>query len=334
VTRTPYGGTCPWCGARSCALLAGVRAATTDAAGAWDFAQCAACELVWLDPPPTPAERTLAYSSYYTHGSGTNPPATMLAAYGAAVLHDRYGYRGIVAGGAARWLARLGVVRDAAASAVMYLPALPGGRLLDVGCGNGAFLQHMQTLGWDVAGIEPDAAAVGRAGDPVRAAIHTGTLDDAPYSPASFDAITLHHVIEHVDDPVATLAACARLLARGGRLVALTPNVAALGRRVFGRRWLHWDPPRHRFLFTRRSLSEAARRAGLRVEELRTTARAARWTWRASRGRAGSMPGRARGAGAVLFQVIEHALLPLGIGEELLLRARRADDTRAAMTEP
>jgi hypothetical protein len=110
--------------------------------------------------------------------------------------------------------------------------------------------------------------------------------------------------------------------------VVMTPNAAALGRRVFGRAWLHWDPPRHAFIFTRTSLGEVAQRAGLRVERMHTTARAARWSWREGRrlqraGPAGPVArGRARGAGAIAFQFIEHTLLRFGdFGEELVLAA-------------
>jgi 2-polyprenyl-3-methyl-5-hydroxy-6-metoxy-1,4-benzoquinol methylase len=246
------------------------------------------CGLVWLYPPATAADLARAYESYYTHVAPTD--ARALGGWRAAVLRTEFGYdtaRPPANGGGwqpgARLLRRFGLIRDSAGAEVMYLRAHPDGRLLDVGCGSGSYLSLMRGLGWQVTGVEPDAAAVSRADPEIRPFLHVGTLEQAGFDAHSFDAITLHHVIEHVPDPVATLRECGRLLAHGGRLVALTPNSEALGRWFFRRRWLHWDPPRHLHVFTRRSLAEAARLAGLRQPTVRTTARGARWAWRASR---------------------------------------------------
>jgi 2-polyprenyl-3-methyl-5-hydroxy-6-metoxy-1,4-benzoquinol methylase len=322
-----FGGSCRICGGAGSALLHGLRDPAGAAPGEWALAQCGNCGLVWLYPPATAADLARAYESYYTHVGPTD--ARALGGWRAAVLRTEFGYdtaRPPANGGGwqpgARLLRRFGLIRDSAGAEVMYLRAHPDGRLLDVGCGSGSYLSLMRGLGWQVTGVEPDAAAVSRADPEIRPFLHVGTLEQAGFDAHSFDAITLHHVIEHVPDPVATLRECGRLLAHGGRLVALTPNSEALGRWFFRRRWLHWDPPRHLHVFTRRSLAEAARLAGLRQPTVRTTARGARWAWRASRSPIRqSRPGRARGVDAIAFQCLEHALLRFGVGEELVLEA-------------
>jgi SAM-dependent methyltransferase len=135
-------------------------------------------------------------------------------------------------------------------------------RLLDIGCGNGCFLLQMQTLGWEVSGIEPDpkaAAAATASGLNVK----VGLLQDHSLPEAHYDAVSLNHVIEHLHDPVATLRICRKILKPGGSVFIATPNFAAGGHRLFGSDWFPLDPPRHLVLFTPESLRRALRTAGL-----------------------------------------------------------------------
>jgi SAM-dependent methyltransferase len=192
----------------------------------------------------------------------------------------------------------------------------------------------MRELGWEVVGVEPDPEAARVATEEHGLPVFTGALEEARLPASSFDAITLSHLIEHVPDPVATLMACARLLKRGGKLVALTPCVESLGHTVFRRSWFHLDPPRHLHLFSMRALIKAAKAAKLRVTSLRTISRGSRasciYTSLVRRGdRAGwnqnGRAGRLLQLGAWSFWAWEEAarlLLP-GAGEELLLVAEK-----------
>jgi 2-polyprenyl-3-methyl-5-hydroxy-6-metoxy-1,4-benzoquinol methylase len=152
----------------------------------------------------------------------------------------------------------------------MHLPAASGGRLLDIGCGNGAFLVGMRDRGWEVVGVEPDPVASQMARERHGLQVITETLAGAALPAAFARAITLNHVIEHVPDPVALLAMCRRLLQPGGKLVAVTPNVESLCHRLVGVRWSHLDPPRHLHLFSVGTLRACAEKAGLRIEILRS----------------------------------------------------------------
>ena len=151
---------------------------------------------------------------------------------------------------------------------VRHLPRPPAkARLLDVGCGNGAFLAHMRRLGWEVHGLEPDpdaCAAAAAAGIDVS----VGTLADVTWPEATFQAVTMSTVLEHLPDPRATLQACRRLLAPGGMLHIVTPNTEALGAERFGAHWRGLEAPRHLVLFNRSGVDAAARRLRLHRRRL------------------------------------------------------------------
>ena len=98
------------------------------------------------------------------------------------------------------------------------------GRLLDVGCGRGLFMGRAMQDGWDVYGIDPSPYAGGIAkashGDRVR----IGYFDASSFPRASFDAITLWYVLEHVSDPRNVLAAAFEVLKPGGLIFVAVPN--------------------------------------------------------------------------------------------------------------
>ncbi|MFA6434231.1 MAG: class I SAM-dependent methyltransferase [Elusimicrobiales bacterium] len=101
----------------------------------------------------------------------------------------------------------------------------PGGRLLDVGCGDGAFLRLAQKRGWTVSGTEYSSYAARYSGKILGTGVFNGELFDAAYPGASFDAVTMWHVLEHVADPLRYLKEVRRILKPSGLLLLAVPNV-------------------------------------------------------------------------------------------------------------
>lgn len=142
-----------------------------------------------------------------------------------------------------------------------------GGSVLDVGCGTGAFLRTMKEAGWKVQGLEPDPDARRLATDsgvPVQPA---ELLYELPA--ASFDVITLWHVLEHVHDLHRYMDQLKALLKEGGRLFIAVPNYTALDADIYRFHWAAYDVPRHLYHFSPKSLETLLQRHGLRLLDKR-----------------------------------------------------------------
>lgn len=138
----------------------------------------------------------------------------------------------------------------------------PRGRLLDVGCAGGNFLEWMQQIGgWEVSGVETGESAADQARQK-GLNVTTGDLFSAAYTGAYFDAVTLWDVIEHVPDPLALLREVHRILKPDGILVMRLPNIDSLDARWFGRYWAGLDAPRHLYVFGLRTLDQLLRQSG------------------------------------------------------------------------
>ncbi len=139
----------------------------------------------------------------------------------------------------------------------------PRGRLLDIGAGRGRFVAAASAAGWTATGIEPSERGVQAA----RAAYGV-SLTRAPLAEASgtYDAVTLWHVLEHVEDPEAAVAHVGALLPAGGLLLVGVPNLASVQARVGRERWFHLDLPRHRTHFTPAGMRALLERHGFTVE--------------------------------------------------------------------
>ena len=253
----------------------------------WNLYGCEACGTHYLDPRPNQESIARAYANYLTH----EPPAAAdQPALGDSVRDRAKRVLGALANGYrnARWGTRLDphlplgrylvpcipLLRDALAQQLRSLPRYPGersARVLDVGCGNGAFLQLARSAGWSVHGIDFDPIAVATARN-CGLDVRQGGLELLQAAePESFAWISLSHVLEHVHEPVAWLHALHRLVRPGGTLWLQTPNIGSLGHARYAENWRDLDPPRHLTLWTPDTLSQTMKQVGFRsVRALRT----------------------------------------------------------------
>lgn len=155
------------------------------------------------------------------------------------------------------------------------------GRLLDVGCATGVFLDLARGAGWRPQGVELSARHAAYARSAFGLDVFEGDFLDAPFAPGSFDAITMWDFLEHVLDPHAVLARARGLLAPGGVLLVFTIDSASLfnmtGDLLYRASAGRLQRPlellydyRHNYYFTGRALGRLLETAGFRVERWRT----------------------------------------------------------------
>lgn len=158
----------------------------------------------------------------------------------------------------------------------------PGGRILDVGCGDGFHLGLLRDFGltsWRLVGVDPDQRATSRA-NAHGFEVQLGTVESVDLGDASFDLVLLIQTIEHVADPGAVLRRIRTLLRPGGRLLVVTDNTGSLDFTIFKRRhWGGYHFPRHWHLFNEGALRRLAAMSGLDVEELGTMVSPVNWVY-------------------------------------------------------
>lgn len=243
---------CPLCGARE-----GFRIGERDRAGApLRTLLCAGCALVRSDPLPSSEEERRFYDGLYRERYK-----------GGSRTRRRHCIRETLA--ALRRLRRLA-------------PLLrPGMRILDVGCGGGFFPFVLSRAGFACEGLEPDPACVRFARSVLGlGSVRLGRVEELA-AEGAYDLITLHHVLEHLREPLATLAALRRALRWGGRLVLEVPTLADPRKpwpRAFHRAHLFWWDldtlallaARSGFVLTRHALDPDTGHLGAELSPART----------------------------------------------------------------
>ncbi len=144
------------------------------------------------------------------------------------------------------------------------------GRVLDVGSGFGFFLEALAAAGYASLGVDASHEAARRSRERGVSTVVADAGAPLPLRAESFAAVTLLDVIEHVARDAPLLAESRRVLRPGGKVFVITLNAGSLARPILGRSWSFHLDPTHRTLYSKRSLAEAVRAAGFRLERITT----------------------------------------------------------------
>lgn len=217
----------------------------------WTVCQCSSCLSMWLNPRPDDASLPLAYENYYTHYTDIESrflDPNFLTRLINGYLNRRFGMRRYPAIDVGYHLLRLiEPIRLKLEYYGRHLPRLASGSsatLLDIGCGNGAFLDRTIEMGWTAVGCETDTDAWKHCHNRGLNVI-LGDAFHPELDSRTFDAITLGHVLEHVEDPWLLLKRVHTILAPQGVAWIALPNPQAIGRLFFGKSWGPLHPPYH-----------------------------------------------------------------------------------------
>ncbi|MCS7045897.1 MAG: class I SAM-dependent methyltransferase [Gemmataceae bacterium] len=234
---------CLLCGSAAWTPLVEAPDPTPGGAGQWFMVvQCKDCGLCYTNPRPSSDSIQQFYPPGYV------PHQSRVAAA------ERSWWRPIWPGRATgrRWLRLQGE-----------------GRLLDFGCGGGAYLLRMRRQGWRVAGIDTSAEVVERLRTTFGLSVLHGSLPHPELPEESFDVVTMWHSLEHVHEPLTVLRGAYRVLTPQGRLIVAVPNMDSAAFRWFGQAWNGLDLPRHLVHFAPWSLQLMLHRVGFRRVSIR-----------------------------------------------------------------
>ncbi|NSW44730.1 MAG: class I SAM-dependent methyltransferase [Bacteroidales bacterium] len=188
----------------------------------WDLYRCQSCRFYFLHPFPTDEQLARAYATDY-YGAGKNK-------FNFPFVEKVLDY---FRSSRARMLKKI-------------LNHKKQSKILDIGCGNGRFLNYLHGLGFkQLYGIELPGNSADRAKKYEHLHIHIGKIEDAMYDHDSFDAITMFHVLEHTKNPIQIIEKVQSWLRSQGVFIVSFPNIASHQAQKYKGYWLHLDPPRH-----------------------------------------------------------------------------------------
>jgi 2-polyprenyl-3-methyl-5-hydroxy-6-metoxy-1,4-benzoquinol methylase len=132
-------------------------------------------------------------------------------------------------------------------------------KILDFGCGTGAFLQKCKDTGHKVMGVEPSNTARAIAEGNINVELQS-SLDKVD---GTFDTITLWHVLEHVPDLNGTLEKLKSRLEQNGTMFIAVPNHQSPDAKKYKAMWAGYDVPRHLWHFSQRAMHALATKHNL-----------------------------------------------------------------------
>lgn len=217
--------------------------------GRFRVVRCRSCGLLRTNPRPPASAMSTFYPDDYGPYVGTR--------IGEKVPDTRPGWRRSLSSAVTSLMDPGG----------LRLPSKRPGRLLEIGCASGSYLDRMAKAGWDVEGIEfsEEAAASARAAG---YRVRSGPVETITEPTGAFDLVAAWMVLEHLHDPVVALRRLRDWTAPEGWLVASVPNAGCWELRAFSDAWYSLHLPNHLWHPTVATLSRVLECGGWKLERV------------------------------------------------------------------
>lgn len=147
------------------------------------------------------------------------------------------------------------------------------GKLLDVGCAMGFFMEEAEKQGFETYGIEVSTYAASFSQKRFKDKIFIGAIEEFSgkrdslfkFKGVFFDVIILSDLIEHVKDPISVLKDLKKVLKKDGIIVLQTGDTDSTWAAITGKNWHFYAPPQHLYFFSKKTLTEILEKAGFKV---------------------------------------------------------------------
>jgi len=209
----------------------------------WDYRICSKCGLVFISPRPIESDQLKIYNVYADYDFTTEEG-----------LKQRFSIK------PSRF--QKTILRGIRSKRKL-------GRLLDVGCAEGGWLNRVQTEGWDCCGVEPCFGAAENARK-LGFKVYDGHFLSADINKYNlFDVITMNDVFDHVHDPWRILKKARKLLRPKGLVVISVMNYNSLERYLCHKEWCHFTVG-HLYYFSEKSIRFILNENGFKLVKIKT----------------------------------------------------------------
>jgi len=142
---------------------------------------------------------------------------------------------------------------------------LKKGKILDLGCAMGFFLEVAENHGWTPRGIEISNYAGNIAKERFGDKIFNGTLNEVSFPDNFFDIITMWDYFEHILNPLQELSRIRQFLKKDGLLILSTPDANSLSHKIFKDRWMGYKDQEHLYYFSEKNVRILLEQSGFKV---------------------------------------------------------------------
>ncbi|MAP84865.1 MAG: hypothetical protein CMF83_03970 [Candidatus Marinimicrobia bacterium] len=143
------------------------------------------------------------------------------------------------------------------------------GKIIDIGCGRGLFLDVMRRGGWDVVGLELNKQTASYAEHVYDLDVYVGKDVELSLESGNFDVVHFCGVLEHSKKPNVLLSEAHRILKNNGLLIVLLPDIRSFEFKLGRENWLHLDLPFHLFHFTEEGLIQILQEKGFKIRDIK-----------------------------------------------------------------